>query len=172
MNGYSRSTLAVALWAISGALMTMAAVNVRIPLGTSLQVRIDEKLSSEKATVGQAFHGSLAAAVIANGKTLFPKGAIVTGEVVNVQRSGRLSTPGELHLSLRTIRTGGRTYPVSAQTVVIKGESHTKSNVTKIGGSSALGALIGAIAGGGSDQAGVAGQINGHRADSRGGGSA
>jgi outer membrane lipoprotein SlyB len=149
MNRYFRSTLVIALWAMFGVSPVMAAVNVKVPAGTSLQVRIDEKLSSEKATVGQVFHGSLAAAVIANGKTLFPKGAIVTGEVVNVQRSGRLSTPGELDLSLRTIRTGGRTYPVSAQTVVIKGESHTKSNVTKIGGGSALGALIGAVAGGG-----------------------
>jgi hypothetical protein len=149
MNGYSRSTLAVALWVISGALTTMAAVNVRIPPGTSLQVRIDEKLSSETANIGQVFHGSLAAKVVANGRTLFPRGAVVTGEVVNVERSGRLSTPGELELSLRTIRTGGRTYPVSVQSLFIKGESHTKSNVTKIGGGTAMGALIGAIAGGG-----------------------
>jgi hypothetical protein len=35
------------------------------------------------------------------------------------------------------------------RTVIIKGESHTKSNVTKIGGGTAMGALIGAIAGGG-----------------------
>jgi hypothetical protein len=32
---------------------------------------------------------------------------------------------------------------------VIKGESHTKSNATKIGGGAALGAIIGAVAGGG-----------------------
>jgi hypothetical protein len=38
---------------------------------------------------------------------------------------------------------------VSVRTIVIKGESHTKSNVTKIGGGTAMGALIGAIAGGG-----------------------
>jgi outer membrane lipoprotein SlyB len=148
MNRYFRSTIAVALWAMLGT-SAMAAANVRIPVGTSVQVRITEKLSSETANVGDVFHGSLAVPVVANGRTLFPKGAIVTGEVVNVQRSGRLSTPGELHLNLRTIRTGGRTYPVSVQTVVIKGESHTKSNVTKIGGGTAFGALIGAIAGGG-----------------------
>ena len=127
----------------------MAAVNVKIPAGTSVQVRIDENLSSETANVGQIFHGSLAAKVVANGRTLFPRGAIVTGEVVNVERSGRLSRPGELELGLRTIRTGGRTYPVSVQTLLIKGDSHTKSNVTKIGGGTAMGALIGAIAGGG-----------------------
>jgi outer membrane lipoprotein SlyB len=149
MNRYFRSTIAVALWAMLGVLPAMATVNVRIPVGTSVQVRITEKLSSETANVGDVFHGSLAVPVVANGRTLFPKGAVVTGEVVNVERSGRLSTPGELHLNLRTIRTGGRAYPVSVQTVVIKGESHTKSNVTKIGGGTAFGALIGAIAGGG-----------------------
>ena len=149
MNSHFRPTIATALLAMLGALAAMAAVNLRIPAGTSVQVRITEQLSSETATVGQVFHGSLAAAVVANGRTLFPKGANVTGEVVNVERSGRLSTPGELHLSLRTIRTGGHTYLVSVQTVVVKGESHTKSNVTKIGGGTAMGALIGAIAGGG-----------------------
>jgi hypothetical protein len=69
--------------------------------------------------------------------------------VTAVDRSGRLSHPGELRLELRTIRSGGRTYDVAAQPFVIEGESHTKSNVTKIGGGTAAGAIIGAIAGGG-----------------------
>ena len=149
MNRYFKASIAVSLWVIFGALAAMAAVNVKIPAGTSVQVRIDENLSSETANVGQIFHGSLAAKVVANGRTLFPRGAIVIGEVVSVERSGRLSRPGELELGLRTIRTGGRTYPVSVQTLLIKGDSHTKSNVTKIGGGTAMGALIGAIAGGG-----------------------
>jgi len=129
--------------------MAMAEVYARIPAGTAVQVRIVEKLSSETANVGQVFHGTLAAPVVANGRMLFPKGAQVTGEVVNVERSGRLSTPGELHLSLRTIRSGARSYAVAVLPIVIKGESHTKSNVTKIGSGTAVGALIGAIAGGG-----------------------
>src|SRR6266436_5052964 len=125
MNSYFRSTFAIALCAMLGT-WAMAAANVKIPAGTSVQVRIREKLSSETANVGEVFHGSLAAPVGSNGRTLFSKGAFVTGEVVNVKRSGRISTPGELHLNLRTIRTGGSTYPLSVQTVVIKAESHTK----------------------------------------------
>src|SRR5882762_5399523 len=149
MTGYFGQKLAVSFLMILATTMAMAEVSASIPAGTSVQVRIIEKLSSETANVGQVFHGSLAVPVVANGRTVFPKGANVTGEVVNVERSGRLSTPGELHLSLRTIRTGSRTYAVSMRTVIIKGESHTKSNVTKIGGGTAMGALIGAIAGGG-----------------------
>ena len=38
---------------------------------------------------------------------------------------------------------------IHVEPLVIKGESHSKSNVTKIGGGAALGAVIGAIAGGG-----------------------
>jgi len=113
MKDYFRPALAIALWVLLAASAALAAVNVKIPAGTSVQVRITEELSSETANVGEVFHGSLAAPVVANGRTLFPKGAIVTGEVVNVERSGRLSTPGELHLRLRTIRNGGRTYSVA-----------------------------------------------------------
>jgi len=129
--------------------LAMAEVYANIPSGTAVQVRITEALNSETANVRQAFHGTLAAPVLAKGRALFPKGASVTGEVVNVERSGRLSSPGELHLTLRTIRSGGRTYLLAVGPIMIKGDSHTKSNVTKIGGGAAAGAIIGAIVGGG-----------------------
>lgn len=142
--------LLTALLLMGSAALAMAGeVYARIPAGTELQVRIIEKMSSETASVGDVFHGTLAAPVAANGRTLFSKGADVTGEVVNVERSGRLSSPGELALSLRTISSRGRRYTVSAEPFVVKGDSHTKSNVTKIGGGAAAGAIIGAIAGGG-----------------------
>jgi hypothetical protein len=127
----------------------MAAVNANIPGGSRLSVRVTEKLSSETSHVGDRFHGTLAAPVVVNGRALFPQGAEVTGQVVHVKSSGRLSSPGELTLALRTVRAGGRTYAVSANPFVIKGESHTKSNVTKIGGTTALGAVLGGIFGGG-----------------------
>ena len=141
--------LALLFLAIGAESMAMAAATAAIPSGTSVEVRITEQLSSETANVGQVFHGVLALPVVIRGKVLFPKGAQVTGEVLNVERSGRLSGPGELHLGLRTIRSGARSYPVAVRPIVIKGESHTKSNITKIGGGTAVGALIGAIAGGG-----------------------
>jgi len=141
-----KQSFAIMLWMIATA---SAQTYTNIPAGTQLQVRIIEKLSSEQASVGDQFHGTFAAPVVVNGRTLFSKGTDVTGEVTNVERSGRLSRPGELHLSLRTVRSGGRTYAIAADPFVIKGESHTKSNVAKIGGGAGLGALIGAIAGGG-----------------------
>jgi hypothetical protein len=148
-RSYFRPTLAVALLTIFGAVTSMAEAVTKIPAGTPVRVRIIETLNSETAHVGQVFHGTLASPVVAGGKTVFPKGADVTGEVVSVERSGRLSHPGELHLRLRTVRSGRRNYPLTVNTVSIKGKSHTKSNVTKIGGGAVAGTLIGAVAGGG-----------------------
>ena len=51
MSTYFRSTLAIALWAMLFASAASAVVNVKIPAGTSVQVRIDEKLSSETANL-------------------------------------------------------------------------------------------------------------------------
>ena len=141
--------LVLALLLAAASVCLAAEVYSNVPAGTSVQVRIIDKLSSETANVGDTFQGTLSAPVVVNGKTLFSKGTDVTGEVLSVERSGRLSTPGELHLTLRTIRSGGRTYNLAVEPFMIKGKSHTKSNVTKIGGGAGLGALIGAIAGGG-----------------------
>ena len=78
-----------------------------------------------------------------------PKGADVNGRVTDVHKSGRLSEPGELDLVVTTLSSGRIATSVQTQPLVVKGQSHTKSNATKIGGGAALGAVIGAIAGGG-----------------------
>src|SRR4051812_30488611 len=149
MKSYSRQGLALSSLIILITSMATADRNANIPNGTSVQVRITEGFNSETANVGQVFHGTLAAPVVVRGKALFPKGSEVAGLVMNVERSGRLSSPGELHLTLKTIRSGNRTYQLSVAPIVIKGESHAKANVTKIGGGAAAGAIIGAIVGGG-----------------------
>jgi hypothetical protein len=120
-----------------------------IPAGTQVQVRFIDALSSETAKSGDTFHGTLEQPIVVNGRTLYAKGADVTGRVVRSHPSGRLSDPGELDLVLTSISSGGRPWPINVEPLHLKGESHTKSNVTKIGGGAALGAIIGGIAGGG-----------------------
>jgi hypothetical protein len=116
-----------------------------IPSGTPINVRINENLSSENSQPGDSFTGVLTQAVVVNGSTLFSRGAAVKGQVVSAKKSGRLSDPGELELTLTSINNAG----VSSEPFLIKGASHTKSNVAKIGGGTAAGAIIGGIVGGG-----------------------
>lgn len=120
-----------------------------IPSGTTIRIRIIDKLSSEENQVGDTFHATLEDPITVNGKDLYPKGADVTGHITDIHKSGRLSEPGELDLVLNTVTSGPMTSSLRVQPLVIKGESHTKSNAEKMGGGAALGAVIGAIAGGG-----------------------
>src|SRR5579872_5981985 len=115
-----------------------------IPEGTPITVRINEDLSSETARAGDGFTGVLTEPVVVNGAALFAKGAAVSGQVVSAKKSGRLSDPGELELTLISINRAR----VFSQPFLIKGASHTRNNLAKIGGGAAAGAIIGGIVGG------------------------
>ena len=120
-----------------------------VPAGTEISMRIIDSLDSGKAQPGDEFQGTLSAPIVANGTTLYPKGSDVTGRVVAARDSGRLSRPGILELELTEVRSGTKRSALHTDMFKIEGKSHTKSNVTKIGGGAAAGAIIGAIAGGG-----------------------
>jgi len=120
-----------------------------VPAGTAIRVRMIDSLNSESIKAGQTFRGTLEQPIAASGKLIYPKGADVTGTVVAAHASGRLSGPGVLELILTSVRSGSYSTQMNVQPIRIQGESHTKSNVTKIGGGAAAGAILGALTGGG-----------------------
>jgi hypothetical protein len=120
-----------------------------IPAGTRITVRTDSQVSSNSARAGDRFNANLARDLVVNGKTIATKGTPVKGKVTYAKSSGRLHAPGQLTLRLTAIEIGKKTVPISTTGFHAKGKSHTKSNVTKIGGGAAAGALIGGLAGGG-----------------------
>ena len=126
----------------------VAAQNV--PAGTRITVRTDSQINSANAHVGQSFNANLARDLAVGGKTIAKAGAPAKGKVTYAKSSGRLHAPGQLTVRLTSIRLAdGKTLPVSTSGFHAEGKSHTKSNVTKIGGGAAAGALIGGLAGGG-----------------------
>ena len=120
-----------------------------IPSGAKLSVRLNSSITSRTAKTGQTFHGTLARALVVNGKSLADAGAPVKGKVTHAKSSGRLHDPGELTLRLTSVEVNGKPVPIASTAYRAKGKSHTKGNVEKIGGGAAAGALIGGIAGGG-----------------------
>ena len=120
-----------------------------VPSGTLIRASMVDSLSSGAAREGETFQASLEDPITLNGQVVFPRGSQVTGSVVAVHPSGRLSDPGALQLTLNSISNGSQTAHITTEPLLVRGESHTKSNVEKIGGGAAVGAIIGAIAGGG-----------------------
>lgn len=136
-----KSMMLIALLMIAAS----AALADTIPAGSHATVRINTSLSSASAHTGEVWGGTLTHDIVEHGKVVAKAGSPVKGKVTYVNRSGRLHKPGALTLRLSSIN--GET--VYSSRVSRQGKSHTKSNVTKIGGGAGAGALIGAVAGGG-----------------------
>lgn len=124
-------------------------VTVTIPRGTDLRVALDNALSSATAQSGERFTATLLDPVRANGQTIIPSNARLTGHVVEALASGRLSGVARLALTLDSVEISGQPVAIRTDTIARSGSSHKKRDIIAIGGGSAVGAIVGGIAGGG-----------------------
>ncbi|MEO8435914.1 MAG: hypothetical protein ABI596_13525 [Pyrinomonadaceae bacterium] len=134
---------------------------VFIPRGTVMRVELLTNLSTDATQRGDRFQ----ARVLEPGEFA---GAMLDGRVTQVKRAGKLKGAAQLQLSFEQIRlSDNRWTNLSAQVIEVipnqtsegvgqvdseggvRGEGSTKSDVTKVGAATGIGAAIGAIAGGG-----------------------
>jgi hypothetical protein len=120
-----------------------------IPAGAAIVIRMIDSVDSEVARVGQTFQASLDEPVAVGEQTLVPRGADVVVKLIDDKQAGKLTGTTELTLDLVSMKIDGRDVDLKTQSVTQASESRTKDTAVKSGGGAALGAIIGAIAGGG-----------------------
>jgi hypothetical protein len=122
---------------------------VEIPVGTRLQLRLNEALDTAGNRAGDHFTATLDSSVQVDNKEVIPAGTQFEGRVTEAKPSGRLEGRGYLVVSLNSFEMNGETYQVDASSHRWYTGSHKKRNWVLIGGGSGLGALVGGLAGGG-----------------------
>jgi hypothetical protein len=110
-------------------------------------------VSSETAQVEMPVSARLRRAVSVNGETVLPAGAVVNGEVSEVERAGRVQGRSRLSLRFTSVVIDGRRESLRTNPVSFEGEASKKEDATKIGAGAGIGAAIGGIIGGGSGAA-------------------
>lgn len=142
---------------------TIAPVYYTINANQVIRVRMNERITSETARVGDRFTTTTVDPVYASGVEVIPAGSIITGRVTQVKRASRQSKAGTLGVEFISLKLpngmsralNGSLSDLSGETTTydnegqVTGKSSMKRNVVFIGGGAAAGALIGAIAGGG-----------------------
>lgn len=120
-----------------------------IPSGTALVVRLIDGVDSSRDSVGATFNASMDEPVIHAGRTVIPRGADVLLKLTEDKQSGKLTGKTELTLDVASVTVNGRKLEVATEEVSRASSSRTERTGQVVGGGAALGAIIGAIAGGG-----------------------
>lgn len=122
---------------------------VVVPAGTTLTVRLGQALGSKISSPGDSFSATLTSAVTVDGNTVIPAGTTARGTVVDAKALGKIKGGAVLELRLTSITINEA--PVSISTAAISRTEKGKGKRTAVvaGGGTALGAIVGGLAGGG-----------------------
>ena len=125
------------------------AASIFVPQGTPLTVRMIDSVDSQTNRLGDQFRASIEDPVVINGQTVIPRGTDVSIRLVNDRQSGKIAGRTELTLAITTLTLNGRPIDVTTSDVTQASGSRGARSAKVIGGATALGAIIGAAAGGG-----------------------
>jgi hypothetical protein len=122
---------------------------VVVPAGTTLTVRLGESVGSKISTPGQSFSATLASAVTVDGNTVIRAGASARGTVVDAKPLGRFKGGARLELRLNSITVNGTEQRIETSAISRTQKGKGKRTAVLAGGGTALGAIVGGLAGGG-----------------------
>jgi len=118
--------------------------------GTPLVIKLESTVSSGRSQAGDSFLGRLSEPIEAGGHVLVPAGAEVRGKVLVAQGAGRVKGRARLAVAFDRLEVDGRKLEIETSSVDVTAEKQHGRDAKIIGGAAAAGALIGAIADGGS----------------------
>jgi hypothetical protein len=131
-----------------------APVNVTIPAGTTLAIRIDQRISVKTSRAGDRFTGEMVDPIVtSDNRELVPKGALVGGVVDVSHRRGHFKGRSLLELRLTSLTMNGTKYPLATRDIARTKKGKGKRSTALIGGGAGLGMLVGGLASGGTGMA-------------------
>jgi hypothetical protein len=86
------------------------AAMVTVPKGTAISATVGQRLATDKNKVGDTFAGTLTSPIQVEGKTVIPKGAMVTGRIVKIRKH-------ELKVTLASVMVHGKSYQLETNSV-------------------------------------------------------
>jgi hypothetical protein len=122
---------------------------VTIPTGTTLSVTLATPLASDSSKPEDRVKGALAKSVAVSGATALPKGADLSGSVIEVKESGRVKGKASIVFQFDQLTVNGESHRISAARITSEAAANRKQDAKKGALGGGLGAVVGGIAGGG-----------------------
>src|SRR5262249_10114244 len=119
-----------------------------VPVGTELDVRLQQSLSSATAQVEDRFEATTLVDLTNGDRVIIPAGSVMRGVVRAVTKTTRTERKGSLTVAFDEVKINGRDYPIRATVSQAIESEGIKGETTKIGAGAGVGAIIGGILGG------------------------
>ena len=123
-------------------------VATRVPVGTVLEIRLAEPMSTRTHKAGDEFAAILDQDVVVDGKVVFPEGTKAYGALLAAEESGRVEGRAEMTITLTELRLREELLGVKTGNITIQAEGTQGRDAKVIGGAAGVGALLGGIIGG------------------------
>jgi hypothetical protein len=119
--------------------------------GTQLAVRANSELCTNTHKIGDKLMATVNEAVVGSNGATIPAGAVVTLTVTKLNRSNNVNDPIEMQFSVDQVEFGGKSYAingsVSGMDVQRVRSTSKSSDVKKVVGGAAIGAIAGQVIG-------------------------
>ena len=135
--------------------------------GTAIDATLKDSISSRTNKVGDVIEAATTSDVKdASGRTVIPKGSIVTLTITAIHESENKSDKtGTLTLQPSEVKINGKSYKLAANidavATELRGRSTNAGDVAKVGAGTAVGAVVGRVLGGSTKGAVIGGVIGG-----------
>ena len=127
-----------------------APVQVTIPSGTAMAIRVDQTINTRISHAGDKFTGEVVDPIQgSDGGVLVPKGTRVAGRVEASRKRGHFKGASLLELRLTSMTLNGTEYPLETHDLKESKMGKGKRTAAMIGGGAGLGMLVGGVASGG-----------------------
>jgi len=126
-----------------------AASAIDVPAGTTIRVRLQQTLDTQRNRARDQFIASLDEPLVVGDRVVVPKGTNFHGHIIQSKPSGQFKGRAVMALNLDSFELNGQEYEIRSTDVARASAGHKKHHLLWIGGGSGGGAAIGAIAGGG-----------------------
>lgn len=129
------------------ALNATDAGQITVPAGTRLVIRTSDDIDSSRHSAGHRFRGQLEGALVVDGVTVAPRGAIVHGRIASASQAGRAVGSSELTVEFTDIMIDDQLFPISTGGLSAQTGGEGRRTVGRTARAAAVGGLIGGSSG-------------------------